>query len=194
MGCPFRLLTNCFCPACICYGRDRVQPLLRSLCCGVADPELVPAVSGLLSGSAAVRATALTALPHVPTLAEGVAPESEEVVAVLALSRHDVNEDNAAAAETLWEQVRLDVAGTTWLSTNKTAAVGSFICCGHSFRCPFLQHRDHVWAAVCFALLCQILPSVGCKVVKFKRCTTHAAALCCPVVPAAAAASAAGCL
>jgi hypothetical protein len=85
--------------------RDRVQPLLRSLCSGVSDPELVPAVSGLLAGSAAVRATALSALPHVPTLAEGVAPESAEVAAVLALARHDVNEDNAAAADALWQQV-----------------------------------------------------------------------------------------
>ena len=40
-----------------------------------------------------------------PTLAEGVAPESAEVTAVLALARHDVNEDNAAAADTLWQQV-----------------------------------------------------------------------------------------
>lgn len=63
-------------------------------------------MSGLLSGSAAVRATALAALPHVPTLAEGVPPESPGVTAVLALARHDVNEDNAAAAEALWEQVR----------------------------------------------------------------------------------------
>jgi len=86
--------------------RDRVQPLLRSLCCGVTELELMPAVSGLLSGSAAVRATALTALPHVPTLAEGVAPEAQGVVAVLALARHDVNEDNAAAADALWEQVK----------------------------------------------------------------------------------------
>lgn len=85
--------------------RDRVQPLLRSLACGVTELELMPAVSGLLSGSAAVRATALTALPHVPTLAEGVAPESQGVVAVLALARHDVNEDNAAVADALWEQV-----------------------------------------------------------------------------------------
>jgi hypothetical protein len=90
---------------CACACRDRVQPLLRSLCSGVSDPELVPAVSGLLAGSAAVRATALSALPHVPTLAEGVAPESAEVTAVLALARHDVNEDNAAAADTLWQQV-----------------------------------------------------------------------------------------
>lgn len=82
-----------------------MQPLLRSLCCGVGEPELVPAVSGLLAGSAAVRAAALAALPAVPTLAEGLAPESGEVLAVLALARHDVNEDNAAAAEALWEQV-----------------------------------------------------------------------------------------
>lgn len=72
----------------------------------MSDPELPAAVSGLLSGSAAVRATALAALPHVPTLAEGVPPESPGVTAVLALARHDVNEDNAAAAEALWEQVR----------------------------------------------------------------------------------------
>jgi hypothetical protein len=106
-------LLNCSCTPAACPvrrsihpRRDRVQPLLRSLCAGVSEAELVPAVSGLLSGSAAVRATALAALPHVPTLAEGVAPESEEVTAVLALSRHDVNEDNAAAAEALWQQVR----------------------------------------------------------------------------------------
>lgn len=85
--------------------RDRVQPLLRSLCCGVGEPELVAAVSGLLAGSAAVRASALSALPHVPTLAEGLPPESGEVLAVMALARHDADEDNAAAAEALWTQV-----------------------------------------------------------------------------------------
>lgn len=91
-----------------------MQPLLRSLCCGVSDAELVPAVSGLLSGSAAVRATALAALVHVPTLAEGVAPDSQEVLSVLALARHDVNEDNAAAAEALWQQVRRWEVGERW--------------------------------------------------------------------------------
>jgi hypothetical protein len=83
-----------------------VQPLLRSLCCGVGEPELMAAVSGLLAGSAAVRASTLTALPHVPTLAEGLPPESGKVLAVMALARHDADEDNAAAAEALWTQVR----------------------------------------------------------------------------------------
>lgn len=87
--------------------RDRVQALLRSLCCGVGDPELLSAVSGLLSGSAAVRAAALLALPAVPTLAEGVPPESVEVLTVLALAQHDVDEENAAAAHTLWQQVTI---------------------------------------------------------------------------------------
>jgi hypothetical protein len=82
-----------------------VQPLLRSLCCGVGEPELIAAVSGLLAGSAAVRASALSALPHVPTLAEGLPPESGEVLAVMALARRDTDEDNAAAAEALWKQV-----------------------------------------------------------------------------------------
>jgi hypothetical protein len=86
-----------------------VQPLLRSLCCGVGEPELVAAVSGLLAGSAAVRASTLAALPHVPTLAEGLPPESGEVLAVMALARHDADEDNAAAAEALWQQVRVHV-------------------------------------------------------------------------------------
>jgi hypothetical protein len=66
---------------------------------------MVQAVSGLLGGSAAVRACCLAALPAVPALAEGVAPDSQEVLAVLALARRDVNDDNAAAAEALWEQV-----------------------------------------------------------------------------------------
>jgi hypothetical protein len=63
------------------------------------------AVSGLLAGSAAVRASALSALPHVPTLAEGLAPDSGEVLAVMALARRDADEDNAAAAEAVWTQV-----------------------------------------------------------------------------------------
>lgn len=62
-------------------------------------------MSGLLAGSAAVRAAALLALAAVPTLAEGLAPESGEVLAVLALGRHDVDEDNASAAQDLWQQV-----------------------------------------------------------------------------------------
>jgi hypothetical protein len=63
------------------------------------------AVSGLLAGSAAVRACALAALVNVPTLAEGLAPESSGVTAVLALARHDASEDNAAAAKAIWQQV-----------------------------------------------------------------------------------------
>lgn len=82
-----------------------MQPLLHSLCCGVGDGELLSAVSGLLSGSAGVRAAALLALPAVPTLAEGVPPASDDVLAVMALARHDADEDNAAAAQTLWDQV-----------------------------------------------------------------------------------------
>jgi hypothetical protein len=96
-------IVRCVLTACC---RDRVQPLLRSLCSGVGEPELMAAVSGLLAGSAAVRASTLTALPHVPTLAEGLPPESGEVLAVMALARHDADEDNAAAAEALWTQVR----------------------------------------------------------------------------------------
>ena len=65
------------------------MPLLRSLCCGVSEAEMPAAVSGLLAGSAAVRACALGGLVNVPTLAEGVAPESSGVTAVLALDRHD---------------------------------------------------------------------------------------------------------
>ncbi|KAF8055816.1 hypothetical protein HT031_006591 [Scenedesmus sp. PABB004] len=84
--------------------RDRVAPLLRSLCAGVGEPELMPAVSGLLAGSPAVRACALAALPSVPTLAEGVQPESGEALAVLALARHDSDETNATAAQELWAQ------------------------------------------------------------------------------------------
>lgn len=82
-----------------------MQPLLRSLCSGATDEDLPAAVSGLLVGSAAVSASALLALSAVPTLAEGLPPENVEVLAVLALARHDVDEDNAAAAQQLWEQV-----------------------------------------------------------------------------------------
>jgi hypothetical protein len=108
-------------------------------------------VSGLLSGSAAVRATALAALPHVPTLAEGVAPESEEVTAVLALSRHDVNEDNAAAAEALWQQVgdpqgHAGARGSTSLSVSEVPEQPCLVC--WVFLHAAALHTYHV-------LLCQ---------------------------------------
>ncbi len=86
-------------------------PLLRSLC-GGTDVEDLPAVlAGLAEGSALVRAAALAALPSVPCVAEGCYPADIELIAPLHIAGHDVNEDNAAAAEAIWVQVGGATAG-----------------------------------------------------------------------------------
>ena len=89
----------------MCVCRDRVQPLLQSLCSGVLEDELEAAASGLLAAGAHVRAAALAALPHVPTLAEGVAPP-DDIIVLLHLACHDVSETNVLMAQELWHKVR----------------------------------------------------------------------------------------
>lgn len=50
-----------------------------------------------------MRAAALEALPCVPSLGEGCAPEDIEEVVLLWLARHDPDEKNATAAMQLWD-------------------------------------------------------------------------------------------
>ncbi len=82
--------------------RDRVQPLLRSLCAGVADADLPAATAGLLAAAPHVRAAALIALPSVLSLAEGVPPQGQPL-ADMHTARYDPSEANADAAAALWE-------------------------------------------------------------------------------------------
>lgn len=68
-----------------------MQPLLDSLCAGVDEIELPPALGGLLAASAHVRAATLAALPSVPLLAAGACPPDAAVAAVLWLARFDAS-------------------------------------------------------------------------------------------------------
>ena len=54
--------------------RDRILPLLKSLCSGASEEDLPAAVQGVVSEHAAVRSAALSALPCVPLLGEGMPP------------------------------------------------------------------------------------------------------------------------
>ncbi|GFR52600.1 hypothetical protein Agub_g15197, partial [Astrephomene gubernaculifera] len=85
--------------------RDRIIPLLRSLCAGCLEEDLPAATAGLTHPAPHVRAAALAALPAVPLLAEGLFPAGDDgTAALLWLARHDVaSEANAAAATALWE-------------------------------------------------------------------------------------------
>ncbi|GIL73837.1 hypothetical protein Vretimale_5312 [Volvox reticuliferus] len=85
--------------------RDRIIPLLRSLCGGCLEEGLPAATSGLIHPAPHVRAAALAALPAVPLLAEGQLPPGDDVtVALLWLVRYDVaSEANADAAAALWD-------------------------------------------------------------------------------------------
>ncbi|GLC46160.1 hypothetical protein PLESTB_001196200 [Pleodorina starrii] len=86
--------------------RDRIVPLLRSLCAGCLEDDLPAATSGLTHPAPHVRAAALAALPCLPLLAEpGLLPPGDDATAALLwLARSDVgSEDNAAAAAALWE-------------------------------------------------------------------------------------------
>ena len=51
--------------------RGKVQPLLEQLCLGLPAEQLPAALQGLMASSALTRAAALTALQHVPCLAQG---------------------------------------------------------------------------------------------------------------------------
>jgi hypothetical protein len=51
--------------------RSKVQLLLDELCKGLAVEEVPAALQGLLASQALTRAAALSALPHVPSLASG---------------------------------------------------------------------------------------------------------------------------
>jgi hypothetical protein len=96
--------------------RDRVQPLLRSLCAGATDAELPAATAGLLAPAAHVRAAALIALPHVPSLAEGVPPGGPPL-ATLHLARFDPSEANAEGAAALWDDAGCELPtgpGSAW--------------------------------------------------------------------------------
>ena len=53
-----------------------MQPLLDDLCRGIEPEDLSAALQGLLASSADTRAAALAALPHVPFLSSGEAPEA----------------------------------------------------------------------------------------------------------------------
>ena len=53
--------------------RDKVLPLLESLCRGVTDQEVPAALQGLLADSARTRSAALSALPLLPCLSESKA-------------------------------------------------------------------------------------------------------------------------
>ena len=50
--------------------REKVQPLLESLCRGVTDQEVPAAIQGLLANSPHTRLAALSALPLLPCLSE----------------------------------------------------------------------------------------------------------------------------
>lgn len=108
---PVSILWLCICgttvsasqPLTLHTHRDRVQPLLHTLCTGVTDDELPAAASGLLTGSALVRGAALSALPHVPTLAEGMSPADEQVIMMMYVACHDVSESLALSAHQLWQ-------------------------------------------------------------------------------------------
>ncbi|GIL49256.1 hypothetical protein Vafri_5386 [Volvox africanus] len=84
--------------------RDRIIPLLRSLCAGCLEEDLPAATSGLTHPAPHVRAAALAALPAVPLLAEGQMPSGDDgTVALLWMVHYDVaSEENAAAAAALW--------------------------------------------------------------------------------------------
>lgn len=92
--------------------RERVAPLLRALCSGVHDDdELNAALDGLLCASAFVRAAALTALPSVPTLAEGLPPRHPDSIAVMFIACNDVSTSNADAAFQLWQKAHCKLQG-----------------------------------------------------------------------------------
>ncbi|KAG2489371.1 hypothetical protein HYH03_012201 [Edaphochlamys debaryana] len=84
--------------------RDRLIPLLRSLCAGCLEDDLPAASRGLLHPAPHVRHAALAALPAVPLLAEGLLPaEDEGTAALLWAARSDAgSEENARDAEALW--------------------------------------------------------------------------------------------
>ncbi|KAG2444413.1 hypothetical protein HXX76_001166 [Chlamydomonas incerta] len=85
--------------------RDRLVPLLRSLCAGCLEEDLPAATSGLTHPAPHVRAAALAALPSVPVLGEGALPAGDVATAALLwLARNDTgSEENCAAAAALWE-------------------------------------------------------------------------------------------
>ncbi len=60
--------------------REKIQPLLESLCRGTTDEEVPAAIQGLLANSPHTRLTALSALRQLPCLSE-----SEEHLTLLNL-------------------------------------------------------------------------------------------------------------
>lgn len=64
--------------------RDKVQPLLESLCRGVTDQEVPAALQGVLANSPRTRSAALSALPLLPCLSEGREPSATWHASLLA--------------------------------------------------------------------------------------------------------------
>lgn len=81
--------------------RERILPLLCSLAAGsVDDDEVHAALGGITHAARHVRAAALHALPHVPCLAEGQAPEDDPHAAcLLYIARYDPDEANAQVSQ-----------------------------------------------------------------------------------------------
>ena len=86
--------------------RDRILPLLKSLCSGATEEDLPAAVRGVVSEHASVRAAALSALSCVPLLGEGLPLPGAQQLVELYIARHDPHEENRGPAEQLWDQVR----------------------------------------------------------------------------------------
>ncbi|KAG1666477.1 hypothetical protein FOA52_004859 [Chlamydomonas sp. UWO 241] len=82
--------------------KDRIVPLLSSLCAGAGDPELPAAVAGVVSPHAHVRSAALSALSRVPSIGEGQPPAGEGELVELYMARFDAHDDNVPLANELW--------------------------------------------------------------------------------------------
>ena len=119
--------------------RDRILPLLKSLCSGATEEDLPAAVQGVVSEHAAVRAAALSALSCVPLLGEGLPLPGVQQLVELYIARHDPHEENRGPAEQLWEQVSGAVVGINtegrWLSSS--------LCCPKRLY-DYLPHEPSV--------------------------------------------------
>ena len=92
--------------------RDRLPPLLASLCSGAASEEdLSAAIHGLVARHAHVRAAASAALPLTPRLGEGLPPPGAQQLVEMYVARHDPHDPNVEPANTLWQSAGCQLPG-----------------------------------------------------------------------------------
>lgn len=84
------------------YG-EQIRLLLRDLCNGLKQPDLLAATEGVYAAQPVVRAACLEAIKYMPELAARAIPEDPFLASALWLAQHDPHKANLEAAETAWD-------------------------------------------------------------------------------------------